>query len=156
MEAKPSETARLPPRNDHRYTVRMNEFMSLKVSSREHADLATQLSTLSTQGWSVVNIVSTGEDLIAYLSRPGTAAASAPVATATPTPVGDQAGWAASTSTPAASSAAATTPSSATPAVPADWYKDPSGRFEHRYWDGSKWTDNVARAGVTYKDPPVP
>ena len=26
---------------------------------------------------------------------------------------------------------------------PADWYADPSGRNELRYWDGSGWTDHV-------------
>ena len=24
---------------------------------------------------------------------------------------------------------------------PADWYPDPSGKHEHRYWDGTVWTD---------------
>ena len=30
---------------------------------------------------------------------------------------------------------------------PADWYPDPSGRHEHRYWDGSRWTEHVASHG---------
>lgn len=33
------------------------------------------------------------------------------------------------------------------------WRPDPTGRFEHRYWDGSRWTDNVANAGVASNDP---
>jgi hypothetical protein len=33
------------------------------------------------------------------------------------------------------------------------WQSDPTGRFEHRYWDGSQWTDNVADAGVASTDP---
>lgn len=36
------------------------------------------------------------------------------------------------------------------------WYRDPSGRFEHRYWDGRTWTEHAATAGVTYRDPPRP
>ncbi len=32
------------------------------------------------------------------------------------------------------------------------WQSDPTGRFEHRYWDGSQWTDNVANAGVASTD----
>jgi hypothetical protein len=28
------------------------------------------------------------------------------------------------------------------------WYADPSGRFEHRYWDGHDWTSQVSRNGV--------
>lgn len=35
----------------------------------------------------------------------------------------------------------------------AGWQPDPTGRHEHRYWDGSKWTDNVADAGVSATDP---
>lgn len=133
----------------------MQEFMSLKVASTDHADLATQLTTMSTQGWMVVNIVSTGADLIAYMSRPKersvAAATSSAVASSDVVGSGDSsAGW--------ASSSTVTTPLTQTdkPSIPADWYKDPSGRFEYRYWDGSKWTDNVSRAGVAYKDPPVP
>jgi uncharacterized protein YxjI len=38
---------------------------------------------------------------------------------------------------------------------PADWYPDPSGRHEHRYWDGSRWTEHVASHGrqTTETDP---
>jgi uncharacterized protein YxjI len=31
--------------------------------------------------------------------------------------------------------------------MPADWYPDPSGRHEHRYWDGTRWTEHVASHG---------
>jgi hypothetical protein len=37
--------------------------------------------------------------------------------------------------------------------TPAGWYADPLGKYEHRYWDGSAWTENVATAGVTSTDP---
>ena len=30
---------------------------------------------------------------------------------------------------------------------PADWYPDPSGRHEHRYWDGTRWTEHVSSHG---------
>jgi uncharacterized protein YxjI len=33
------------------------------------------------------------------------------------------------------------------PSQPADWYPDPSGRHEHRYWDGTRWTEHVASHG---------
>jgi Protein of unknown function (DUF2510) len=42
-----------------------------------------------------------------------------------------------------------------TPATPAGWYPDPSGRFEMRYWDGATWTEHVARGGQQFTDPPV-
>jgi uncharacterized protein YxjI len=37
--------------------------------------------------------------------------------------------------------------------MPPDWYPDPSGRHEHRYWDGSQWTDHVASHGRQGSDP---
>jgi hypothetical protein len=40
------------------------------------------------------------------------------------------------------------------PAVmPADWYPDPTGRHQLRYWGGSAWTDSVADAGTQSTDP---
>lgn len=36
---------------------------------------------------------------------------------------------------------------------PALWHPDPLERHELRYWDGSKWTEHVADAGVTAVDP---
>jgi uncharacterized protein YxjI len=38
---------------------------------------------------------------------------------------------------------------------PADWYPDPSGRHEHRYWDGTRWTEHVASHGRQSVDPDV-
>ena len=35
----------------------------------------------------------------------------------------------------------------------AAWYPDPGGKHEHRYWDGSQWTDNVADHGRQSVDP---
>jgi len=36
---------------------------------------------------------------------------------------------------------------------PAGWQPDPTGRHEHRYWDGNAWTDHVADGGVSSTDP---
>lgn len=36
--------------------------------------------------------------------------------------------------------------------TPANWYPDPTGRNEHRYWDGQAWTDHVSNQGVTGTD----
>jgi uncharacterized protein YxjI len=41
-------------------------------------------------------------------------------------------------------------------ATPANWYPDPTGRHEFRYWDGAAWTDNVSNQGVTASDPVGP
>jgi hypothetical protein len=36
------------------------------------------------------------------------------------------------------------------------WYADPSGAFDHRYWDGTQWTEHVSRGGVATTAPVVP
>lgn len=45
----------------------------------------------------------------------------------------------------------------AAPAVPTtappQWYPDPSGQHEYRYWDGTKWTPYVGDQGQTRFDP---
>ena len=36
------------------------------------------------------------------------------------------------------------------------WHPDPTGRHQHRWWDGTQWTDQVADGGVTATDPMTP
>ena len=38
--------------------------------------------------------------------------------------------------------------SPATPAVAAGWYPDPSGAAQQRWWDGTKWTEQVSAPAV--------
>src|SRR5689334_8585591 len=35
----------------------------------------------------------------------------------------------------------------------AGWHADPTGRFDHRYWNGSEWTEHVSTNGVQSVDP---
>jgi hypothetical protein len=37
---------------------------------------------------------------------------------------------------------------------PANWYPDPWGRHEHRYYDGANWTEHIADHGRQGVDPP--
>jgi len=37
--------------------------------------------------------------------------------------------------------------------TPSDWYPDPTGRFELRFWDGKVWTEHVANQGKRGADP---
>lgn len=46
-----------------------------------------------------------------------------------------------------------TDPSLPTPAPPPDWYPDPGGEWDYRYWNGHSWTAHVSRAGVAHVDP---
>lgn len=36
---------------------------------------------------------------------------------------------------------------------PAGWFADPAGRHQYRYWNGKGWTDDVADAGQSGRDP---
>jgi uncharacterized protein YxjI len=38
---------------------------------------------------------------------------------------------------------------------PANWYPDPFGRFELRYYDGTQWTEHVSNGGTQQVDPPA-
>ncbi len=163
----------------------MQEFTTASSSSYDPATLAAKLTEMSSDGWTVVSIVSTGGDVTAFLSRAAGAAdiAAASIAPAAAEPaaaatVAEPAGWAvapdpapatptvepqpattsytpAAAATTVAATAASTPAAAATPAVPAGWYADPAGRFELRYWDGATWTEHVSRAGQQYTDPPV-
>ncbi|HSF86389.1 MAG TPA: DUF2510 domain-containing protein [Acidimicrobiia bacterium] len=33
------------------------------------------------------------------------------------------------------------------------WYRDPSGAYSYRYWDGAQWTSRVSSGGATGNDP---
>jgi hypothetical protein len=39
---------------------------------------------------------------------------------------------------------------------PANWYPDPMGRFDLRYWDGTAWTEHVSSNGVQSTNPLAP
>lgn len=41
------------------------------------------------------------------------------------------------------------------PLPPAGWHIDPFQRFQHRYWDGDRWTEHVSTNGQQRVDPPV-
>jgi len=65
---------------------------------------------------------------------------------------GTSGGWGSTASNPASPAAPA---QPATPTVAADWYADPAGRYELRYWNGTAWTEHVSRNGQQFTDPPV-
>jgi hypothetical protein len=41
------------------------------------------------------------------------------------------------------------------PTAPQAWHSDPTGRYDSRWWDGSRWTHHVATRGRTISDPLV-
>jgi hypothetical protein len=117
----------------------MYEYVAFNPFNSSPESLATELTKKSAEGWEVVDIVTTFDGrYCAFLRRPTQGAASSSTA---------------NTSVTAQIIVTETTPTSA--AAPAAWYADPSNRFELRYWDGSEWTEHVARGGQQFTDPPI-
>ena len=152
----------------------MFEYASVSAPAYDTASLITKINEQAAGGWEVITIVATGGDVTAFLKRAsdggasGAAAAAAtepagwgtePVAAVEPEPepiqdvipedsvVASDTAFIEATSEPAPATAAVT--------VEAGWYKDPSTRYEQRYWDGQKWTEHVHTGGVQSTDPPV-
>jgi len=68
-----------------------------------------------------------------------------------PQPEAQPPAWVQPQVSPPASSPEAATVTAMT--QPANWYADPTGRNELRYWDGIQWTAHVSSRGVTATDP---
>ena len=136
------------------------------LTSSDPADLAHQMTERSAQGWEILQIVANGANITAFARR---AAVTAQVANTVATPAASTPATAATTSATWSSTAStsASTPVVTSPvntsvassvgdaAAPANWYPDPAGRFELRYWNGSAWTEHVSRNGQQSIDPPV-
>ena len=115
----------------------MYEYVAFNPYNSSPEALAVELTKKSADGWEVVNIVPTFDGrYCAFLRRPTNSTL-------------PSSGIVSNPSTPATTSATTST------AAPAAWYPDPSKRFELRYWDGSEWTEHVARGGQQFTDQPV-
>jgi hypothetical protein len=130
----------------------MFEYAAFNPFNASPEGLAAELTRKSSEGWEVVSITTTSDGrFCAFLRRPTAqravttvASSNAPLATDSNSALGSTSGY-----------ASAHTAGPTTPAVPAAWYKDPSGRFELRYWNGTTWTEHVSRSGQQFTDPPV-
>jgi len=127
----------------------MFEYAALHPFNASPESLAAELTRRSAEGWEVVSITTTPEGRYCAFMRRLTTATSTSSASASSSSQ-SSAGFAAAT--PVGSDATA---SAVNPSVPAAWYKDPSGRYELRYWNGTAWTEHVARDGRQFTDPPV-
>ena len=129
----------------------MFEYAAFNPFNASPEGLAAELTRKSAEGWEVVSITTTHDGrFCAFLRRPVRATATSSVASTAANPMA-----VAASSTTGDVVYAASAGASATPAVPAAWYKDPSGRYEMRYWNGTAWTEHVARGGQQFTDPPV-
>ena len=112
----------------------MYEYVAFNPYNSNPEALAAELTKKSTEGWEVVNIVTTFDGrYCAFLRRQTSGTPVTVTATQTATAEGTTTGTAA----------------------PAAWYADPSKRYELRYWDGKEWTEHVARGGQQFTDAPV-
>ena len=164
--------------------IAMYTYDVVSESVRNPHELAAELSRRSQQGWEVVEIVFDGGSWFhAFIRHHGDVAVAPYPGAPTPqtsTGTAGTSGWAnaAGGSVAAGSSAAGggsatgtfdpqgrvpgavaateAATAQAVPDVPANWYKDPSGRFELRYWNGTAWTEHVATGGKQSVDPPKP
>ena len=134
------------------------------LTSSDPSELARLMTERSAQGWEILQIVSTGSQVTAFVRRAaitGTINQAAATPAMAPTPTSPTPATPSPSPTPV-SQPAATVASSTTVAssvgdavAPAAWYPDPSGRYELRYWNGSAWTEHVSRNGQQFTDPPV-
>ena len=117
----------------------MYEYVAFNPFNSSPESLATELTKKSAEGWEVVDIVTTFDGrYCAFLRRPKQSATSN-----------------SQVSSPVTTHITVTETTSSSAAAPAAWYADPSNRFELRYWDGSEWTEHVARGGQQFTDPPI-
>jgi len=129
----------------------MFEYAAFNPFNASPEGLAAELTRKSAEGWEVVSITTASDGrFCVFLRRPV-----AQRATTSATSLASDAGYATAAATSSPTAAGTPAGSSATPAVPAAWYKDPSGRYEMRYWNGTAWTEHVARGGQQFTDPPV-
>jgi hypothetical protein len=121
----------------------MFEYVAFNPFNSSPESLATELTKKSAEGWEVVDIVTTFDGrYCAFLRRPIQGATSRSTSSS-------------STDAPVTTQITVTETTSSNAAAPAAWYADPSNRFELRYWDGSEWTEHVARGGQQFTDPPI-
>jgi len=104
----------------------MFEYAALHPFNASPESLAAELTRRSAEGWEVVSITTTPEGrYCAFMRRSTTASSTA-------------------SSSPSSSNASSLNPASAG-----------FGRYELRYWNGTAWTEHVARDGRQFTDPPV-
>lgn len=144
--------------------IAMYTYDVVSESVRNPHELAAELTRRSQQGWEVVEITFDGGAWYhAFIRHHGDVAVAPYPGAPTPSQTGSTStagtsGWGsgAGGSVAAGSTQAPMSQQTAVPDVPANWYKDPSGRFELRYWNGTAWTEHVATGGKQSVDPPKP
>jgi hypothetical protein len=123
-------------------------------SVRNPHELAAELTRRSSDGWEIVQITYDGAAWFhAFIRHAGSVSVAPYPGMKATAPAANVA------SAPAAQASQAPAPtagntSAISPNVPANWYPDPSKRYELRYWNGSAWTSHVATGGVQSTDEP--
>lgn len=123
-------------------------------SVRNPHELAAELTRRSSDGWEIVQITYDGAAWFHAFIRHAGNVSVAPypgmkAAAASPATLGGPLSDGAQAPAPTSGNTSATSPN-----IPANWYPDPSKRYELRYWNGSAWTAHVATGGVQSTDEP--
>jgi hypothetical protein len=126
-------------------------------SVRNPHELAAELTRRSSEGWEVVQITFDGGSWFHAFIRHTGSVGVAPYPGMQESAVSPTASFVGGPLEGSAVSGAVAPPQASAgsaPDVPARWAKDPSSRFELRYWNGSAWTEHVSTGGVQSIDPP--
>lgn len=124
-------------------------------SVRNPHELAAELTRRSQEGWEVVQITYDGASWFhAFIRHTGNVSV-APYPGMHREPAGGTPARNPPANQPTSANQSTSAPAAAQN-IPANWYKDPSGRFELRYWNGTAWTEHVSTGGSQSVDPPQP
>jgi len=124
-------------------------------SVRNPHELAAELTRRSSEGWEVVQITYDGAAWFhAFVRHTGNVPVSPYPGMKTDAAGGVVPSGPLGDTKPSTITSSPEQPAPTTPSVPANWYPDPSKRYELRYWNGSKWTEHVATGGVQSTDQP--
>lgn len=134
----------------------MFTFDVVSESVRNPHELAAELTRRSREGWEVVQITYDGASWFHAFIRHAGSVGVAPHPGMKPEDLQSATGPTnvAAPQSPPVAATPFSTASTGAPAVPANWYPDPSKRHELRYWNGTVWTEHVASGGVQSVDPP--
>lgn len=115
----------------------------------EEHDTARDLLVELRQRPDIVEGVARDIDQLLGVAQAERVASSTGLASGASTSAPDEAKSPPSVPSPASSAGGDTTPR--TTSAPG-WHRDPTGRFEYRYWDGARWTEHVSRSGARSVD----
>lgn len=150
-----NQVLRIPvPAGDHLVVI-WSSYLAKKYMGASHALVHLEPGQLVGLSWEMPLTVFTNSKLFAAPVGPAAGLAGVEHSSLPPNP-GPRAVWPPHPVEPLSeiSAAAPYAPAPQAVAPPAGtWAPDPTGRFAHRWWDGTRWTDAVSDGTTTTSDP---